>query len=357
MMNYLLGTLLLLLAYLQSTAQTPWYTGGKADGHAENSLMAFSPGELAQQSPYRGAKGDGGDGELLQLFSVGPLMHQMVYAGHRADGAAQGEFSTFAPAVLSHENPYLGHRADGAAQSGFQAFTPGDLAQQRSYQGAAGDGGSTANKVNFTPSVLKQFVAYYGGLGDGWSNSNGTFWPLPAVLLSFEGQALPGRNELSWATAYEENTDFFLLEKSRDAVDFAALTRVGAKGYSVKPTAYSATDRSDIDGVRYYRLQLNDRDGKYTYSKVIRLVQVGADYSLTLAPNPTRGQIRLSLSRALGRESRIRLVDMGGRQVAESLIGADESVKSLDVLSLSAGTYHLLVETPEGLVSLPFVKQ
>jgi hypothetical protein len=263
----------------------------------------------------------------------------------------------FVPGGLAHQSSYAGQRADGAAHSALQLFNPGPLSHQLAYQGKAADGGATGAQSNFNRGTVKQYVAYFGGLGDGWSNSNGTFWPLPAVLLSFEGQALPGRNELSWATAYEENTDFFLLEKSRDAVDFAALTRVGAKGYSVKPTAYSATDRSDIDGVRYYRLQLNDRDGKYTYSKVIRLVQVGADYSLTLAPNPTRGQIRLSLSRALGRESRIRLVDIAGRQVAEARIGADESVKSLDVLSLSAGTYHLLVETPEGLVSLPFVKQ
>jgi hypothetical protein len=295
---------MLVLTVLQSQGQaTPWYYGGKADGHASIELNNFTPSTLA---------------------------HQKIYAGSKGDGASMYEYNIFTPSTLSH---------------------------QVAYAGSKGDGASMSDASNFTPSTISHFVAYFGGAGDGWSNELATGFPLPLVLLSFDGKAEKDHNALTWATSYEEKTDYFLLEKSRDATAFKSVAQVNAAGHSGAEKKYSYNDREDINGVNYYRLKMTDQDTKYTYSKVIRLVNEQLDYSITLSPNPANEQIRMSFSKALSQASRFVVYDMTGKVVISSVIEKDESVKNINISSLSSGKYMIQLNTLNENVNFPFIKQ
>lgn len=303
-MKYYIISFMLMLTVLQSQGQaTPWYYGGKADGHASIELNNFTPSTLS---------------------------HQVMYAGHKGDGASMYEYNIFTPSTLSHQVAYAGSKGDGASMSDFS---------------------------NFTPATISHFVAYFGGAGDGWSNELATGFPLPLVLLSFDGKAEKDHNALTWATSVEENVDYFLLEKSRNAAEFNTVAQVNAAGHATTETKYNYNDRQDIQGVNYYRLKMTDNDTKFTYSKVIRLVNEQLDYAITLSPNPANDNIRLSFSKALSQASRFVVYDVTGKAVLSSVIEKDESVKTINISSLSSGKYIIQLNTLNENVNFPFIKQ
>ena len=87
--------------------------------------------------------------------------------------------------------------------------------------------------------------------------------PLPVELLSFT--ARPLQNEFvkcEWQTASEINSDYFLVQRSIDAINFEIVGSVSAAGYSNSILEYEFDDHEPYDGVSYYRLQQFDRDGE-----------------------------------------------------------------------------------------------
>nr|MBP6314571.1 T9SS type A sorting domain-containing protein [Chitinophagaceae bacterium] len=295
---------------------------------------------------------------FLMLFSVQSWSQATPwYYGGKADGHSLGTLSNFAPSMLAHQAIYAGYKGDGGSMSDLNNFTPTILKQFVAYMGNKGDGGSMSDFSNFSPDVVKQYVAYFGGKGDGWSNQLAQGWPLPLVLLSFEGTAAKEHNDLFWTTNFEENVDYFLLEKSRDAQQFKSIAQVNAVGNSKVENKYSYQDMEDIDGVNYYRLNMTDNDKRFTYSKIVRLVNEQLDYAITIAPNPATDNIRLMFSKALENASRFVIYDMNGKIVIASTIEKDESVKNINISSLSAGKYIIQLNTKNENVHFPFIKQ
>jgi hypothetical protein len=330
-MKYYIISIALMLFSLHALSQvTPWYYGGKSDGHASVAFNNFTPTTLA---------------------------HQVCYTGHKGDGSSMFGANNYTPTALPHQVAYAGFKGDGSSMSEFNNFTPTSLPHFTAYQGFKGDGSTVSGINHFTPTIVKQYVAYFGGKGDGWSNELAQAWPLPLVLVSFDGIAEKDHNLLNWKTSMEENVDYFLLEKSRDANEFKSIAQVNAVGFSKSESQYSYNDREDIYGVNYYRLKMTDNDTKFTYSKIIRLINEQFDYDITLSPNPANDNIRLSFSKALDKASKMLIYDMNGKIVASSIIEKDESVKNINISALSSGKYIIQLNTANENVNFPFIKQ
>lgn len=120
---------------------------------------------------------------------------------------------------------------------------------------------------------------------------------LPARLIGFSGKAGAEGIRLEWRTSNEVNTDYFDVERSDDGQVFGKLDRVSARGFSANTHLYSLLDAAPQKGINYYRLKMADRDGKFTYSPVIkvenRMVEITG---ISISPNPaTGGQINVKL--------------------------------------------------------------
>ena len=106
--------------------------------------------------------------------------------------------------------------------------------------------------------------------------------PLPITLTDFYGMPVQGGINLQWVTASEENSDYFLLERSRDGEEFQPITKVRGQGTVSTRTDYSYLDPTAM-GRNYYRLKSVDFDRTSVFSKVI-LVDAGAMFAVY--PNP-----------------------------------------------------------------------
>src|SRR5204862_3127439 len=97
--------------------------------------------------------------------------------------------------------------------------------------------------------------------------------PLPLVLAEFTGTINSNNSvSLEWKTSSELNSKEFDVERSVDGVNFEAISIVPAAGNSTVTINYSHRDEDHPQkSVLYYRLKLLDIDGRYEYSKVLRL--------------------------------------------------------------------------------------
>ncbi|WP_400191446.1 T9SS type A sorting domain-containing protein [Hymenobacter sp. B81] len=167
-----------------------------------------------------------------------------------------------------------------------------------------------------------------------------TFAPLPVKLTAFEAAA-EGRRavRLTWATAQEENSAFFEVERSLDGHSFERVGRRTAAGHSNSPRRYSLLDE-DLPAsaaVLHYRLRQVDHDGTFSYSPV-RSVLLTAPAGLALFPNPATG--RTTLTGALP-GSPVQVFDALGRPVLTTTTDSTGAAALALPAHLAPGVYVL----------------
>jgi len=107
---------------------------------------------------------------------------------------------------------------------------------------------------------------------------------LPVELTLFTATPTDRGILLHWTTMSESNSDYFILEKSRDLLTFAEATRIKTSTYSNNKIDYEFLDRAPYDGVSYYRLIQVDLNGdrkiydpivaNITFKKPVRIMDI-----------------------------------------------------------------------------------
>lgn len=167
--------------------------------------------------------------------------------------------------------------------------------------------------------------------------------PLPLELLAFEATSRTGHVELEWLTGSETGSSHFIVERSRDALNWNDLFTVAAAGSSQELRAYNRVDAAPLIGTAFYRLRMVDLDESFSYSEVR---QVESHTSLHVAPNPAKGAFTV-FDAPDG--ATVRLLDIMGREhpVSMARTGASGTL-SIDPHSAPAGVYTLSISVGQG---------
>lgn len=205
-----------------------------------------------------------------------------------------------------------------------------------------GNGGTTGNNTTgtiVTSAAVTSFSPFTLA-------SNTSENPLPVELLHFAARNENGRVLLEWSTASENNSDFFSIERSSDAVNFSEITRVSAAGNSNVLLNYRAFDNSPASDVSYYRLKQVDFDGKFMYSniEVVNLPTLWRN-EILLSPNPVISYLDVRLDPDRFNKPQISIRDIQGREVLthNSYSVHSGDILRLDMSKLPAGLYFLNV--------------
>jgi len=112
--------------------------------------------------------------------------------------------------------------------------------------------------------------------------------PLPLTLLNFNGSYSNNKSILNWTTQSEVNVDRFEVERSADGNNYIKVGSVAAKGINGTNNYQLTEDLTNIaGGLFYYRLKSVDKDGKFTYSKVVALRRDNKLFNyISVVPNP-----------------------------------------------------------------------
>lgn len=143
--------------------------------------------------------------------------------------------------------------------------------------------------------------------------------PLPVELLLFS--AIPDKQKnvvVSWVTASEQNSSFFTIERSKDAINFEGIENVKAAGNTTIKQYYKTLDKKPFAGISYYRLKQVDFNGNFTYSQT-RKVNLDENQITTLSifPSPAVSTVYFYLNNITEsvQKFKINLFDATGKLV------------------------------------------
>jgi PKD repeat protein len=172
---------------------------------------------------------------------------------------------------------------------------------------------------------------------------------LPLELIDFKAQCTPNRLiQLNWTTASEWNLKNVELQFSEDANHWQTIQEVGSKGNITTQQSYQYVHhRANPNGlVIYYRLKINELDGKINFSKVISWVCESADkqQDFSIFPNPAEDMFTIQFhSKEI---STLECRDIMGRLIFIQPIDNQSSMQlSAQQLNLSAGVYYLKTDS------------
>lgn len=181
------------------------------------------------------------------------------------------------------------------------------------------------------PSYTSDFC-----LDDFCFSSGGGCMPLPIELLNFDAKLVGDEVICNWSTATEINTDYFVIQRTIDGVNFENIDSILAAETSYETLHYNLSDPNPLLGTSYYRLKQYDLDGSsetFPLSEVkyrnleVKVNQQGENLQVTL-PSNVKGTVQI--------------IDMMGRIVFEENEG---TYFELNTDNLPKGSYFLIVIT------------
>ncbi len=178
---------------------------------------------------------------------------------------------------------------------------------------------------------------------------------LPVELLSFTATS---RNKkevlLQWATASEQNNNFFTIERSVDTKQWEDIGQVKGAGNSLKTKTYQYIDdlltyQPINSATFYYRLRQTDFDGTTSHSN---MVSVGFETDelvvSEIMPNPFNQDLRISFQTAPKGEIHYSIKNLIGETYVEEKTnlqnGTYLQIDNAGMGQLAAGVYVLQLE-------------
>ncbi|HSC53598.1 MAG TPA: hypothetical protein VLC98_08265 [Phnomibacter sp.] len=172
---------------------------------------------------------------------------------------------------------------------------------------------------------------------------------LPITLTRFDGNMLStGVSQLAWTVANNNDVSSFALEYSTNGRKFEPV------GYLQKGSNnnYQLQHTGSHNGLIYYRLQLIDKQGNSSYSRIICLLH-GSEKStriIGLSPTVTTNYAKVELYAATGQTIAYTIIDAAAHRVKTERKTVQKGLQQLniDVHGLPQGLLFIKIQTEDG---------
>jgi hypothetical protein len=169
---------------------------------------------------------------------------------------------------------------------------------------------------------------------------------VPVEITSFQTQVSDNQKvTIRWETASEINSHYFILEHSRDAVNYIIIANIEAAGSSQIKKSYSFTDENALFGTNYYRLKQIDKDGIQQIFRPQSVVIEDVNVPFGIFPNPLlvdKFKVKVEDSD----EAQLLLTDFEGNKVKIKTEKLTQTILEISPLeNLKMGMYLLQVQT------------
>jgi hypothetical protein len=167
---------------------------------------------------------------------------------------------------------------------------------------------------------------------------------LPLTLISFTGDAKNTQEvRLQWKTAGELNTKDFEVEWSDDGQHFSKIAVLQAAGNNTQDLHYSYLHKLPVDGNNYYRLKMSDKDGRFTYSMVIKINMVVTKTKIVVFPNPVIDFLQLQVQAVKNESLVFYLHSADGKAIASKSFTVTKGNNQLNwnLQQLPSGNYFI----------------
>ena len=307
------------------------YYGGISDGGNNNSLSQSACTIVNTDFVFYGGIEDGFDNSVLSQTTCSLVNTDFVFYGGIEDGFNNQELSQSTCTFVNTDFVFYGGIEDGFDNGVITQSACPIILTDSVFFGGNNDGFNNGIISQSVCSPVTTPFVFFGGVNDGFIKSLIEQTPCPGItslpieLLSFFAVKKNSEVDLKWQTATERNSDFFTIEKSRDAIIFDNLGTIKAAGNSDRIIDYLLIDKKPFSGISYYRLRETDFDGSYKYSEIIIVDFSGENkFNIIVFPNPNNGifnifgfeeQAEISVKNALGQEVFNSEIDLNSSQI------------------------------------------
>ncbi|MEO6731797.1 MAG: CHRD domain-containing protein [Ferruginibacter sp.] len=313
------------------------------------------------------------------------LLPAAIGASHYFTGAIQASQSVATPAVVSSGTGSTTILLDRLTNkvfltANFSGLTS-NISNAHIHAGAAGSNGSvvvglqfagtTSGNITGTATVRSTFAdSIINGLtylnihsatyGSGELRAQLGDFVLPVKLKNFNGFKDQNKIVLVWETEAELNfSNYEIEQQDMKTMQWISKASIPAANSGSISTSYRQND-VPLPGSGeyvYYRLKIIDKDGKFSYSRVIRINNLQSKALLVLSTNPIlNGEVRFTITGlAMDRQVVASVIDFEGRVVSRKTVSAIAN-NSISVKQLSAGMYKLVVKTGDATLQQTFIR-
>lgn len=156
-------------------------------------------------------------------------------------------------------------------------------------QGNGGTTGNTSAGSIISSAPVTAFSPFTLGSRTGFN-------PLPIQLIDFVAHCFDKKVFINWQTSSEKNNDYFILQKSLDAINWFEFKKVLSKGNSELMQSYECIDTSSFQKGTYYRLIQVDKDNQQEIFKTLYVSCEEHVNEFKFFPNPAKDEIQLAFN-------------------------------------------------------------
>lgn len=255
--------------------------------------------------------------------------------------------------------------ADDGTKGAEPWFTDGTATNTQMVADINSGSGSSNPQFSFVYNGNLFMTADNGNSADNYTDLykiNASATVLPVRLVNFRATLQKESVKLNWTTATEINSDNFVIQRSVDGIHFSDIGTVEAAGNSSIEKSYTYNDEEYLSAgadILFYRLKLNDKDGKSSYSEVQSVKLNEPSTILKVYPNPVHDQLNIIFSTASAEAAALKIMDNYGRQVYQQKYTATNAsrMQSVNVSVFAKGTYFIQLITRSETKTTKFVKE
>ena len=181
-----------------------------------------------------------------------------------------------------------------------------------------------------------------------------------ACLLSFSGIQKANGNELNWELAADCGLSGITIERSHDGKKFSSIEYKSIPNSSQK-IKQNYMDAIQAEGIVYYRLKLQNANGKYTYSDILIMKsKTSAVQGFKVYPNLVESGATINLSVQKNENAELMIVDLGGRIMSRQqtrLSQGNNSIQLNDTDRLIAGNYLVVLSVGNEKMTQKIIKR
>lgn len=179
---------------------------------------------------------------------------------------------------------------------------------------------------------------------------------LPVLFTKFEAKCNSNGTLISWATAQEQNSNRFEIERSENnGTDWKLVGTVQAAGNSSKDINYQQLDLSG--GAALYRIKQIDNEGKFLYTAVERTNCQVKNTSIAIYPIPANNVLNVVIKSDKAVNTQFMIYDVSGKlvkRVSTSILNGNNNLR-IDLTGLIAGQYLLRTNDPAIEINKVFI--
>lgn len=185
---------------------------------------------------------------------------------------------------------------------------------------------------------------------------------LPVTLVNFTATLAKTDVQLNWQTAQEINTSSYTIERSINGTAFTSIGQINTTGNSSIARYYSYLDinAAALNTTKlYYRLKITDKDGSYSYSKIISLANDDVSKPFVIYPNPAHGAATVQFNAQAAGKYTIKVMAANGKVVTSTAISATAGSNRavINTAGLPAGAYLVTIVSDKESKTLTLLKE